>query len=68
MSNKPKRGPRPRPDAVKKSAFFTIRMTESERAEIDTAVSYDQGAWARKLLLAAARRILGKTGAKTDGQ
>lgn len=48
--------------------MFRIRMTESERAEIDAAAESEDmksSEWARSVLVSAARRRIGK--AETGG-
>lgn len=52
----PRRGRPPKAAADKMSAALHIKLTEAERAEIDAAADGEPTAWARAVLLRAARR------------
>ena len=56
---KPKRGAPPKPPEKLKSSLVLIRMTESERADCESAAGLEgqkMAAWARKTLTSAAKR------------
>jgi uncharacterized protein (DUF1778 family) len=56
-----KMGRPPLPEGERKAITFRIRMTESERQQIDRAAESENGSsseWARNVLLRAARRRL----------
>lgn len=51
-----KRGAPEKPPEQRKSVLLGVRMTEAERAEIDSAAEGKASTWAREVLLRAARR------------
>ena len=52
------RGRPPKPPEERKAAELRIRLTEAQRAELDAAAGQDTSTWARRVLLAAAKRKL----------
>jgi hypothetical protein len=61
---KTKRGAPPKPPEDRKSSIAMIRLTESERADCESAAELEglkMAAWARKTLATAARRRIAKT-------
>jgi hypothetical protein len=52
----PKRGAPEKPPEQRKSVLLGVRMTGTERAEIDAAAGGKASTWAREVLLRAARR------------
>lgn len=56
MPEEIKRGRPPKPASEKRSAAINIKLTEAERAEIDRAANGEPTAWARGVILRAARR------------
>ena len=56
MENKPKMGRPPKPPEDRKDAELRIRLTDSEREELDRAAGKDTSTWAREVLLRAAKR------------
>ncbi len=57
METKQKRGRPKKPVEEQLSAIFAIRLTPEERAEIEEAATGDKAsAWARRVLLKAARK------------
>ena len=51
-----KRGAPEKPPEHRRSVLLGVRMTEAERAEIDSAAEGKASTWAREVLLRAARR------------
>ena len=58
MSTKeqPRRGAPIKPPEERRSVLLPIRLTEAEKAAIDTAASGKASTWARDVLLRAAKR------------
>jgi hypothetical protein len=55
-SEKPRRGAPLKPPEERKSVLLPIRLTEAEKAEIDSAADGKASTWARAVLLRAASR------------
>ena len=55
MEIKRGRGRPPKSDKDRRDAELRIRLTESERAQLDEAAGRDTSTWARELLLLAVR-------------
>jgi hypothetical protein len=56
MEKQSKMGRPPKPSTERKAAELRIRLTESQRAELDEAAGQDTSTWARDVLLRAAKR------------
>lgn len=56
MADQPKRGRPPKPAAEVRSHALNLKLTAAERAAIDRAANGKPTAWARGVLLRAARR------------
>jgi hypothetical protein len=46
----------PKPPEERKTAELRIRLTEAQRAQLDTAAGQDTSTWAREVLLRASKR------------
>jgi hypothetical protein len=53
---KPRRGAPVKPPGERKSALVLIRVTETEKADLESAAGGKVATWARGVLLRAARR------------
>jgi len=56
MKAKHTRGRPEKPPEERKTAELRIRLTETQRAELDSAAGQDTSTWARDVLLRAAKR------------
>ena len=53
---KVRRGAPKKPPEERKTAELRIRLTETQRVELDSAAGQDTSTWARDVLLRAAKR------------
>lgn len=55
-ADKPKMGRPPLPQGERMDKLLKVRLTASQRAELDRAAGGDTATWAREVLLRAAKR------------
>ena len=53
------------PDKIRRDYTLKVRLSDNERAEIESATDEKTSVWAREVLLAAARKRNGGRGSRT---